>query len=234
MTEQEREAVAAAGWLPRLTYQFHFENAGFASFDDFLATLRSPARKQIRRERRVASELGLTMETLEGHALTEGEWDAVYGFYRDTAARKGAFPYLTHAFFRMARTRLGHRAIVTLARKDGVPVASALSFRKGRHLYGRYWGCRGDYEMLHFELCYYRLVDFAIANGITLFEAGAQGEHKLKRGFLPRPTYSAHWLAHPGLRGAVAEYLPREEEAVRQEMAELRALGPHRRDRCEE
>lgn len=231
-TEAERDALVARGMFPRLTYQFHWEDRSFGDFEGFLGAMRSPARKQIRRERREAVAHGLRIEALRGDALTPEAWDAARRFYRATAARKGAYPYLTDAFFELAATTLRHRALIFLALRGHQPVAGTLSFHKGRHLYGRYWGCVDAFELLHFEVCYYAPIELCLREGWTRFEAGAQGEHKLKRGFLPSPTFSAHWIRHPALARAVGEWLPHEAAAVEQEMRILAAEGPFRRDGC--
>ena len=229
-TAAERDALSGEGLLPRLSTQFHWQDRGYGTFDGFLAAMRAPARKQIRRERRDAAAHGLDVSILRGDAIGAAEWAAVRRFYRATAAAKGAIPYLSDAFFELAATRLAHSAVVVLARRRGEPVAGSLSFQRGNHLYGRYWGAVDELEMLHFELCYYVLIEECLRSGWTRFEAGAQGEHKLKRGFLPAPTYSAHWIRHAGLRAAIAAWLPREAGAVEQEMAILGAHGPFRRD----
>ncbi len=223
----ERTLLASDhGYQPRLTYQFHWENAGYRDFEDYLSTFRSSARKQMRRERREAQAHGLEICTREGPELTEEEWDALYPFYRSTVEWRGGVPYLQPAFFREIRAHMAERVVVALASENGSPVAGALAFRKGDSLYGRYWGTMGDFGFLHFELCYHQLIEYAIEKGLRRFEAGAQGEHKLKRGLLPAPTYSAHRIAHPGLAAAVADFLPRETAAVEREMEALRAHGP--------
>jgi predicted N-acyltransferase len=227
---EEQALLAQHGYLPRLTYQLHWHNHDYGSFDDFLAALRAPSRKQLRRERRLAAETGLVLRTLAGAELTEAHTDAMYRFYLNTIEKKGAHAYLTAAFFAALRGPLSHLAVVTWAeRPSGDAVAGALSFRKGRCIYGRYWGTLEQHDELHFELCYYRLIELAIAEGMVRVEAGAQGAHKLKRGFMPQPTYSAHSLAHRGLRRAVAEHLVLEASAVRAEMAQLAEHGPFRR-----
>ena len=215
---------------PRLTYQYHWTNEGYGSFDDYLAAFRSSSRKEVRRERRKAAASGLALRTVRGTELTDAEWAALYAFYRDTTGRKGAIPYLTPRFFEEIRRTLPERVVVGLAsRPDGSPVAAALAFQKGRNLFGRYWGCLEDHEALHFELCYYRLIEFAIEHGLARFEAGAQGEHKIRRGLLPSPTFSAHWLRHPGLAEAVADHLPREAEMHEREMELLARHTPFKR-----
>jgi hypothetical protein len=235
LTEEEQALVCSSGsMIPRLTEQFHWHNRGYSTFENFLADLRSEARKQIRRERRRVAESGLTVEVKPGAEMRAAEWDAMRDFYHDTCARKGSHPYLTGAFFDalrddVARTGPARRAVIAMAYDGERPVAGTLNFEKGKHLYGRYWGALADYDMLHFELCYYRLIDRAIDQRMTRFEAGAQGMHKLKRGLVPSPVHSAHWVRHPVLAGAVAEYLPREAAAIRGRMDELALHGPFRR-----
>lgn len=212
--------------LARLTYQFHWTNAGYASFDDYLGAMRSAARKEVRRERRKAAESGLTLATKRGTELGNAEWSALFRFYTDTTARKGAIAYLTQRFFDELRRTIPHRVVVALASRGDEPVAGALAFHKGKQLFGRYWGALDDFEALHFELCYYRLIDFAIEHRLERFEAGAQGEHKLKRGLLPAPTYSIHWVRHAGLAEAIAEYLPRETRSMEAEMRYFAERSP--------
>ena len=216
-----------AGWLIRAGSQFHWFNEGFASFDDFLAALTARKRKAIRKERRVAVE-GLEIVRLEGAAITEAHWDAFWGFYQDTGARKWGQPYLTRTFFSLLGQRLAERLLLVLAMKDGVPIAGALNLIGEEAIYGRYWGAMADVPYLHFELCYYQAIEAAIARGLKRVEAGAQGEHKLARGYRPVPTWSAHYLADPGLREAVAAYLARERPAVAREIEALEAMGPFR------
>ncbi len=230
LTAHEHTALAARPeCLARLTYQFHWSNPGYASFDDYLGSMRSAARKEVRRERRKAAESGLDIRTKLGTELTSAEWQALFRFYADTAARKGAIAYLTRGFFAEVRRTIPHRVVVALASRGDEPVAGALAFQKGKQLFGRYWGALDDFEALHFELCYYQLIEFAIASGLVRFEAGAQGEHKLKRGLLPSPTYSIHWIRHPGLAEAIAEFLPRETQAVEEEMRFFAEHSPFKR-----
>lgn len=229
-SEEERLALEGAGFLGRLTYQFHWQNAGWDSFDAFLAAFRAPDRRKLKRERRDAAALGLELVTRSGADMTDVEWGALYDFYRSTTDEKGAIPYLTPDFFDRLRTSLPERVHVNLALDGGRPVAGALGFRKGRHLFGRYWGALDEAPMLHFELCYYRNIAYAIEHGLTRFEAGAQGDHKLKRGLMPSATWSAHWLRSPALATPVARALERERAAVEAEMAELAAHGPYRRE----
>lgn len=229
-TEAEWGALGEAGWLRRLGMQFHWENAGYASFDDFLGALSSRKRKVLRRERRDANAAGLTFRALSGADITERHWDAFYRFYRSTVDRKWGSAYLTRRFFSLLSERLGDRVVLMVAENKGVPVAGALNLAGADALYGRNWGCRGEWPFLHFELCYYRAIDWAIEHGIARVEAGAQGRHKIQRGYLPRPTYSAHWIAHPGLRRAVADFLKEETPAVRAEMTALAEQSPFRKN----
>jgi predicted N-acyltransferase len=229
-TEAEWGALGAAGWLCRLGMQFHWENAGYASFDDFLGALSSRKRKVLRRERRDANAAGLTFRALAGADITERHWDAFYRFYRSTVDRKWGSAYLTRRFFSLLSERLGDRVVLMMAENSGVPVAGALNLVGADALYGRNWGCRGEWPFLHFELCYYRAIDWAIAHRLPRVEAGAQGRHKIQRGYLPRSTYSAHWIAHPGLRRAVADFLKQETPAVRAEMAALAEQSPFRKN----
>ena len=226
----EWEALGEAGWLQRLGQQYHWENAGYATFDDFLGALSSRKRKVLRRERRDANDCGLVFRTLRGSEIGRREWDAFYRFYQSTVDRKWGSAYLTKKFFPMLGERLGDRVVLMLAESKGEPVAGALNLMGREALYGRNWGCRGEFPFLHFELCYYRAIDFAIEQGLSRVEAGAQGQHKIQRGYLPKPTYSAHWLSHSGLRGAVDDFLRRERPAVLEGMAELEAeYSPYRK-----
>ena len=227
--EDEWDALGADGWLQRIGMQFHWENAGYASFDDFLAALSSRKRKSLRRERRDANAAGLEFRTLQGHEITARHWKAFHRFYMSTVDRKWGSAYLTERFFPLLSERLGDKVVLMLAEQDGKPVAGALNLLGRDALYGRNWGCIGDWPFLHFELCYYRAIDFAIERGLKRVEAGAQGEHKIQRGYLPRPTYSAHWIEHPGLRTAVGDYLDQERPARLEEMRELSTLSPYRR-----
>jgi hypothetical protein len=231
LRDDEREALSFDPRLaPRLTYQFHWTNDGYGSFDDFLGRFRSSMRKQTRKERRRVAESDLRIAVKRGPELDEREWSALHRFYKDTCRRKGSYPYLTKRFFTELRGNAGERAVAALAYgPDDEPVAGSLNFEKGQVLYGRYWGCLEDYDMLHFELCYYRLIERAIDHGMDRFEAGAQGEHKLRRGLMPAPIHSLHWVRDPVLEGAVRDFLPREAAAVSQQMAELAEHGPFRR-----
>lgn len=231
LSERERADVEAHGrFAPRLSEQFHFENEGYSSFEDLLSRFRAPARKQVKRERRIVRESGLRIETLTGEALTHAHFRALRRFYVDTCARKGSPPYLRSDFFDRLAETFRHRVVAVLAFDGDEPVAGTLNFEKGKHLYGRYWGATAHAEMLHFELCYYRLIERTIERGLSRFEAGAQGEHKLKRGLMPKAIHSAHYIRDPRLDAAIRDFLPREAEGVREAIAELAAAGPFRRE----
>jgi uncharacterized protein len=218
----------AAGWLIREDSQFHWLNDDYADFDAFLAALTSRKRKAIRKERG-AAQAGLQIVHLTGAGLTERHWDAFWAFYQDTGSRKWGRPYLTRAFFSLLGERLAERVLLILALRGGMPIAGALNLIGAEALYGRYWGCVEDVPYLHFELCYYQAIEAAIARGLTRVEAGAQGAHKLARGYRAVPTWSAHYIADPGFRAAVADFLRRERPAVEREIAALDELAPFRR-----
>ncbi len=229
-TEGDAAVLEGAGWLRRIGMQFHWENAGYATFDDFLGALSSRKRKVLRRERRDANAAGLTFHALSGAAITERHWDAFYRFYNATVDRKWGSAYLTRRFFSLLSERLGDKVVLMMAENAGKPIAGALNLAGEDALYGRNWGCVGDWPFLHFELCYYRAIDWAIAHGLRRVEAGAQGRHKIQRGYLPRPTYSAHWIAHAGLRRAVGNFLDEERPQIEAEMASLAEESPFRKD----
>ena len=229
-TEDEWSGLGEAGWLRRIGMQFHWENEGYADFEGFLAALSSRKRKILRRERRDANAAGLTFHALSGSDITERHWDAFYAFYHSTVDRKWGSAYLTRSFFSLLGQRLGDRVVLMYAENAGKPVAGALNLAGDEALYGRNWGCRGDWPFLHFELCYYRAIDWAIEHGLKRVEAGAQGRHKIQRGYLPKPTYSAHWVAHAGLRRAVAGFLAEERAGIEAEMAALAEESPFRKD----
>ena len=218
----------AAGWLVRRDIQFHFANSGYASFDDFLSTLTSAKRKQLRKERARAAQ-GLRIEEVTGAAIAPAHWDAMWAFYQDTGARKWGHPYLTREAFDMMGARMADRIILVLAWDGDRPIAGAMHFVGLDALYGRYWGCLADIPYLHFELCYYRAIDIAIERGLARVEAGAQGGHKLARGYGPVATWSAHFIADPGFRRAVADFLERERLAEESEMDWLEGQMPFRR-----
>ncbi|WP_404336388.1 GNAT family N-acetyltransferase [Sphingomonas sp. MMS12-HWE2-04] len=218
-----------AGWLIRAGTQFHWANDGYGGFDDFLAALASRKRKAIRKERAAALE-GLTVRHLTGAEITEAHWDAFWAFYQDTGARKWGHPYLTRPFFSLLGAEMGEQVLLILAERDGVPIAGALNLIGGDALYGRYWGAVEEVPFLHFELCYYQAIDAAIARGLSRVEAGAQGEHKLARGYVPVTTWSAHYFPNPGFRRAVADFLARERAAIDNEQEYLAELTPFRRE----
>jgi len=226
-TRQEWDELGQAGWLQRLGTQFHWQNQGYAGFDDFLAALSSRKRKSIRRERRDA-QAGLTFRALTGPEITPRLWRMFYEFYLSTVERKWGGAYLTPAFFPLLGERLGEAVVLMIAERNGKPIAGALNLRGDGVLYGRNWGATEDVPFLHFELCYYQAIDYAIAHGIARVEAGAQGEHKIQRGYLPQPTYSAHYIRHQGLRDAVAEFLAAERAQMEETMAALAAEGPYK------
>jgi predicted N-acyltransferase len=228
-TEEEWNGLGHAGWLRRIGMQFHWENDGYTSFDDFLGALSSRKRKVLRRERRDANAAGLTFHALSGADITERHWDAFYAFYHSTVDRKWGSAYLTRSFFSLLGERLGDKVVLMYAENGGKPVAGALNLVGDEALYGRNWGCRGDWPFLHFELCYYRAIDWAIEHGLKRVEAGAQGRHKIQRGYMPKPTYSAHWITHTGLRRAVANFLVEERAGIEAEMAALAEESPFRK-----
>ncbi|NNC71258.1 MAG: N-acetyltransferase [Sphingomonadaceae bacterium] len=229
IAEQDIALFENAGWLIREGTQFHWANDGYASFDDFLAALSSRKRKTIRKERQRAVE-GLEIEHLTGGDLTETHWDIFWEFYQDTGLRKWGRPYLTRAFFSLLGERMADRVLLILAKREGHPVAGALNLIGSDTLYGRYWGCVEDVRFLHFELAYYQAIDAAIERGLARVEAGAQGEHKLARGYMPMPTWSAHYFPDPGFKRAVADFLAAERAAVEREIEFLGEMGPFRRN----
>src|SRR5579862_3868280 len=219
--QAEWELLGRHGFEQRLGRQFHWENNGYQSFDEFLEALNSRKRKQIRRERRDALEGGLEIETLTGSDLKPAHWDAFFRFYMSTSDRKWGSAYLTREFFDLIHERMAEKIVLIMTKKSGRYVAGALNLVGSDTLFGRNWGCLGDFPFLHFEVCYYRAIDFAIAKGLKRVEAGAQGQHKIQRGYLPSPTYSAHWIRDPGFARAVADFCARERRAIENEMEEL-------------
>jgi hypothetical protein len=233
-TEAEALAGKAMGLLHRITQQYHWENNGYDSFDAFLAQLSSRKRKAIRKERQTAQASGLRIESLTGEAIQPEHWDAFWEFYQNTGARKWGTPYLTRQAFHEFHATMRDDILLVLAFDGAEPVAGALNFIGREVLFGRYWGCSQDHPCLHFELCYYQAIDFAIAHGLKRVEAGAQGEHKLARGYLPVQIHSLHWIAEEGFSNAVANYLEEERKAVSEDIEVLTSYGPFRRTLSEE
>lgn len=233
-TEEEAVAGGAMGLLARATQQFHWLNNDYSDFDDFLASLSSRKRKNIRKERQQANAFGGEIQVLTGDALEPEHWDAFWQFYQDTGARKWGTPYLTRAFFDCVQDTMRDDVVLVLAERDGRYVAGALNFIGRETLFGRYWGCIEHHSCLHFELCYYRAIDFAIDHGLARVEAGAQGEHKLARGYLPTQTHSLHWIGHPGFAEAVEKFLQSERAAVEEDIEILTAYGPFKKIHVEE
>jgi predicted N-acyltransferase len=225
-TGEEAEAFAAGGFLIRSGFQYHWENRGYRSFDDFLAALNHGKRKSIRKERRDVVAQGVEVVALSGGDLRPEHWDKFFEFYHATSDRKWGSPYLTRDFFRLLHETMADKVVLMMARKDGRWVAGALNLAGRDALYGRNWGSYGDFRFLHFEACYYRAIDVAIQRGLKRVEAGAQGEHKVQRGYLPQPTWSAHWIRDPGFREAVQRFLEQETAMIRHEMAELNQHTP--------
>jgi uncharacterized protein len=233
-TEPEWRLLGERGFLQRNDQQFHWENAGYATFEDFLNALSSRKRKAIRRERKEALEPGIEVVWLTGSDLTEAVWDAFFAFYMDTGSRKWGSPYLTRAFFSIVSEKMRDRILLIMAKRGGRWIAGALNFLGRNTIYGRNWGAVEHHPFLHFEVCYYQAIEYAIAHKLKRVEAGAQGEHKLARGYMPKTTYSAHFIANPALRRAVAEYLARERAYVRAAGQELAAAAPFRKDLVEQ
>jgi predicted N-acyltransferase len=230
LTSDTAARLRALGFLTRIGQQFHWQNRGHGSFDDFLGTLSSRKRKTVRKEREAALAPGIVIEQLSGSAISEAHWDAMFAFYMDTGNRKWGRPYLNRAFFSELGQAMPDRCLLVMAKRGGRYIAGALNLIGGDCLYGRYWGAVEHHPHLHFEVCYYQAIDFAIGHGLARVEAGAQGEHKLARGYLPVETYSAHWIADPGLRRAVERFLAQEREMVARMNADLTELGPYRKD----
>ena len=229
-TQTEADALANKGWLLRMGEQYHWTNDGYGSFDDFLSALSSRKRKSIRKERERAAGLGVQIHTLTGNALTAAHWNAFHGFYLDTVEKKWANAYLTKDFFKRLGASMADRIVLIMAEQEGRWVAGALNLLGNDTLYGRNWGSTGQFRHLHFEMCYYRAIDFAIAHGLKRVEAGAQGEHKVSRGYMPTATWSVHWIADPSFRRAVARFLDEERRSVTESIRELSDAGPYRQD----
>jgi predicted N-acyltransferase len=230
LPETEWRFLGAREFLQRTDQQFHWQNAGYESFDAFLAALASRKRKTIRRERREATAADITIHWLTGSDLTESVWDAFFAFYMQTGSRKWGRPYLTRSFYSLVGERMRDRVLLIMAKRAGRWIAGAINFIGADTLFGRHWGATEHHPFLHFEICYYQAIAFAIERGLTRVEAGAQGEHKLARGYLPTTTYSAHFIADPALRRAVADYLKRERIYVAAAGEELIAAAPFRKD----
>ena len=221
--------AGADGLLQRTDKQFHWQNAGYKDFDAFLETLASRKRKQIRKERAEALSNGLTVEHITGRDLTEAHWDAFFKFYMDTGNRKWGRPYLNREFFSLLGAAMPERCLLFMVKRAGRYIAGALNMIGGDCLYGRYWGAVEQHPCLHFEVCYYQAIDYAIAKGLARVEAGAQGDHKLARGYMPTPTYSVHWIADAGFHKAVARYLDDERRHMEAHRAELAEYGPYKK-----
>src|SRR4051795_3824768 len=228
--EDEWRMLGELGFLQRNDQQFHWENANYATFDDFLNALAARKRKAIKRERREALSPGIDVQWLTGPDLTESVWDHFFAFYMETGSRKWGRPYLTRKFYSLVGETMRDKVLLVMAKRAGRTIAGAINFIGSDTLYGRHWGAIEHHPFLHFELCYYQAIDFAIQNKLRRVEAGAQGEHKLARGYMPVTTYSAHYIADPPLRRAIADYLKRERAYVAAAGSELAAMGPFRKD----
>jgi len=228
VTEQERDLLTGLGLLPRMTLQYHWRNRGWGSFDEFLGALQGKRRREIRRERRCVRDAGVEVRVLTGDEMEERHWASIDRFYRSTSARKWGDPYLTSAFFEELRRTFAHRVRFVAASRGDQLVAGAIAFQRDGALYGRYWGCDERLRQLHFETCFYAGIEHCIEQGLELFEAGAQGPHKLPRGFGPTPIHSVHHLAHPGLRDAVAAFAEQERQHTLQAIDQLERRSPFR------
>jgi uncharacterized protein len=229
-TEADWKRFGEHGWLLRLGQQYHWHNAGYRTFDDFLAALASRKRKGIRKEREAVRREGLSVRALCGADIKPRHWDAFFAFYMDTGGRKWGSPYLTRSFFDILGATMADKVVLVMAEADGRPVGGALNLKGDDTLYGRYWGCLESHAFLHFEACYYQAIDYAIAHGLQRVEAGAQGDHKIQRGYVPVPTFSAHWVVDPSFRRAIEDYLKRERPAVEQEIEGLKQYSPFRKE----
>jgi predicted N-acyltransferase len=227
-SREESDLLEQVGFLTRIGLQYHWSNQGYGSFDEFLAALNSRKRKAIRKERAAVAEYRLSIRAFEGADLTARHWDAFFAFYMDTGGRKWGRPYLNREFFARIADSLRERIVLMLAERDGQLVAGALNLKGAQALYGRNWGCLEEYRFLHFELCYYRAIDYAIAHDLPRVEAGAQGEHKIQRGYLPTETYSSHWIADPRLRAAISDFLDQERAYIAREKVALDEMSPYR------
>ena len=228
-----QQRLKSLGYLARTGLQFHWHNQDYGAFDDFLATLASRKRKAVRKERDEAQSDGITIEQVRGRDIRQGHWDAMFEFYLNTGNRKWGRPYLNRAFFSHLGEAMPDQCLLILAKRGGRFIAGALNMIGGDCLYGRYWGAIEQHPSLHFEVCYYQAIDYAIANKLARVEAGAQGEHKLARGYLPVETYSAHWIADPALRKAVERYLKQERAMIAENATGLTEMGPYRKEQAQ-
>jgi predicted N-acyltransferase len=224
--KEEWKLLTDVGFLQRIGQQFHWYNNDYRTFDDFLGELTSRKRKQIRKERRSILDKNLTIKTLSGAEIEERHWDAFYKFYLSTTDKKWGSSYLTRSFFTLLGERMGDQVVLIVVEDAGHLVAGALNFKSDDTLYGRNWGCLANYKFLHFEACYYKAIDYAIEHGLKRVEAGAQGPHKIQRGYLPSYTYSAHWINHPGLKGAIEDFLAQERLGIEVEMRDFEQHSP--------
>ncbi len=230
LDKEAQQRLSGLGFLARTGQQFHWHNQSYKTFDDFLTTFASRKRKAVRKERVEALAPGITIEHMSGHDISEAHWDAFYEFYVDTGNRKWGRPYLNRKFFSHLGQAMPERCLLVMAKRGGRYIAGALNMIGGDCLYGRYWGAIEQHPSLHFEVCYYQAIEYAIAHGLARVEAGAQGDHKLARGYLPVETYSAHWLADPGLKRAVERFLKQERKMVKESNAALTEMGPYRHE----
>ncbi|MBG56316.1 MAG: GNAT family N-acetyltransferase [Deltaproteobacteria bacterium] len=228
ISAEELKVFNSMGFLIRHSFQFHWKNNNYQDFDQFLSTLKGKRRKEIIRERKQIKEQMISISVLEGKDITREHIAQMYKFYISTTTKKWGHPYLSLDFFYRIHQTMQKKLLLIFAYVDNECVAGAINFQKGNRLYGRHWGCKGNFRSLHFELCYYQPIEFAIRNGISLFEAGAQGEHKIQRGFLPELTYSAHWLEHKGFRSSISNFLEEEKESIRQGLKEFSPHSPYR------
>ena len=223
---EQWEQLGDAGLLKRIGLQYHWQNRDYGNFDDFLADLTSRKRKAIKKERRKVTESGIVLKALTGDEITALHWDKFYSFYLATSDKKWGQAYLTREFFDRIGASLADNVVLMVAEDEGEIVAGALNLKSGDTLYGRNWGCHGNYRFLHFEACYYQAIDYAIQHGLKFVEAGAQGEHKIQRGYLPVETYSAHWIRDAGFNEAIADFLQRESASVRRDIEALGEYSP--------
>jgi predicted N-acyltransferase len=227
---RDTRCLEQSGLMLRLGCQYHWHNPGYRDFDDYLDSFSSRKRKKVRRERRYVREQGIEVRVVHGHEATDTQLRLMHDFYRATFERKWGYPTLNAAFFRDLAARMGPQLVFFIAYREQAPVAGAICLRSEDTLYGRHWGCYQNYHSLHFETCYYQGIEYCIARGLRRFEPGAQGEHKVSRGFMPTPTWSAHWIAHPGFRETIRRFLDQETDAMRDYMAELSEQSPFKEE----